>query len=604
MRMTRKILTSFIFFIAFFFGGLVKASAQEFSYTEHNVEVNILESGDAVFKSSLVLTNRDNLDLISGYQYILPALKPTNLSVKLEGVEMPTNVFSADYDNYSILEINFLDNVVKFNEAKNLEIYAYIPNFVTRKLDSRYVMLSSSGDESDSFRVYFPKSFNEPVFVSNRGYSLKDLGQSYEMLFNPMRPTFIIWGSEYYIDVESRLTLNNTNENNAVAFTQLIPDKFFQTVFYKNINSGKFGLEDQLGNRYAYIDMPKSSKVDSGFEAKIYKQIGELSMVNQDKYNFELRKSNVFSEIIDRYKEFYDDNSYLKLKLIYNDLVKEYPIDFSTAPPYKDNESLWNEIDLKNTLNSYDYSVLLTSIIEELEGIAEIRYGYVVISNFDDEIIQPHFWVVGNLGSDTFLLDPYQQIISGLEYFGSKTDFDRITVGIWDKESGNFGSLGLISENIDNPVKKIKLVDLGDFISEEINLVDVSSHDKKDIYSGFFYSEEFLINNPSEEYIKIDNILLDGYELTLDFLPSNFHLGLLPRKNNEIIISNLRENNYFFSGEKQSIFSFVFSSENIDSIDISKNNKFSINWGIFSLAPLFLIVFPIIFVLYRKTWRR
>ncbi len=605
-----KLHTCLTTIICIIFVGLISlktAEASNFEAIGHEVLIEILEDGSAQYTAQLNLKNNDSTNLISGYSYIIPSANTGVVTIDLNGNIINPPVYKTQDNLSSILDINFGDNVIKPGEEKKMRISVSLPNFVNEKFSTRYLLLNTSSDLTFSYKVRFPKSFNPPVFISTHEHTIKEFNENtYEIIFSNIKPTFIVWGDEYYIDIESRLVLNNQNDNEETTYFQILPDLEGQRIFYKTIFSGEYGIEDKFSNRFAFIRAPESTEIDAGYEAKIYKSRTDLSFVSDQHYNFGWPDNNKVVKDINIITQ--DESNTIEILRKANDrLIRNYPLEFSSAKPFDNPLEQWNSIEAKNSFNSFDYVYVLTSLVEQIGGKAEVRYGYVILDNSVEEIIQPHFWLIAEIEDERFIVDPYQQIVSGLDYFGADNDFDRLNVGYWHPKNETFGALGLFSNKPDSPVKKISLKDFGDFISENNaeNYVDgiINSTSEK-IYSGFFYSASLELTNNLNNFLLIEQVRFNSDNYKFKNLPENYYLGILPNKKNVIELDSLRNNNFLFVGKKEDSITLIFRDSTINDITLKNLKEFSIHPLTILILPVLSFFTIIIFLIYKIAWKR
>ena len=587
----------FAFFTSVFY--LKKINAQDFSAFNHEVKLEVQENGNAIFKSEILLQNNDNSYLIEGYQYILPTSKAQIATVAVDNKVISSPIYRHEDEN-SVIDISLGESAIKPNESKLLKINTIIPGFIKEKYTVKYLLLRAGQDNANKYTLTFPKSFGLPVFISTRNYRVTELENTYSIEFFNVKPTFITWGDRYFIDIESKVIINNEQHRELASYFQILSSNKSQKVIYKKIFSGEYGIEDKFLNRYAYIKAKGNSSIEAGYEAKVFKEVNNLNIKIDRKYNLNWEEggeiTKKFNEIISG-----EDDLLSIVEFVNKKLISNYPVEFTSAKPFTDPKNHWEVLDNKTSFNSFDYCFLLTSLIEKLGGKVEVRYGYVVISDFEDLVIQPHFWIVTQINQNTILVDPYQQVISNIDYFGSENDFDRITVGVWHPEINTFGSLGLIDNNEKAPVKKISIKNYGDFVNAK-NTIQPLETKIKEVFSGFYYSLELPVENKTNNFIKIKNIFVNNNDHLLSYIPKEFTLGLLPNKINTIKITGLRYTNFLLTGQRKDVINIKLEDRSFNDIAIPKDIILKINTVVYLFLPIIIFASITIFI-YIKKWK-
>ncbi len=597
-----KLYTLFIIVFVLFTFALGDVRAQSFDAIDHKVRIEILESGDALYNAEVILKNNEFDQIIRGYEYILPSINPELVTVSIDDNIVDAPVYKYQEEDYSAVDAYFSGYVIKPGEQKKLTITATLPKFINERYSTKYLLLKASGDRTFDYKVHYPKSFGLPVFLSSKNFQLSEYNENtLEINFLDIQPTFIIWGNEYYVDIESRLILNNPDKREATSFFQLLSNNSSQEVNYKQVLSGEFGLEDQYNNRFAFINTKGNSKIEAGYEARIRKTVKQLDFNIDKKYDLNWPEDNKVVKDIESIIE-NNEEPFQIIKKANNRLITNYPVEFTSSPIFEYSEKHWQYLDTKKFFNSFDYCYVLTSLIEKVGGKAEIRYGYVLINNFNETLLQPHFWLIAEINEEIFIVDPFQQIISGLEYFGAENDFDRLTVGTWHPDIETYGALGLFSNQKDAPVKKVRITEFNSVLGLN-NTIDATAINTDDInYSGFYYSDDITINNQTPNFLTVDNIRVNGWKKDLGFIPEGYTLGLLPGKNNNITISGIRNLNFFYSGEREDVISLNLNDNQKESIDVKVVNSFIISPIIFFLIPVMVLIILMIGYLTRKRW--
>ncbi|MCA9381614.1 transglutaminase domain-containing protein, partial [Candidatus Dojkabacteria bacterium] len=426
---SKVIITCLIAFVGLIFF-ISKVSAQSsYEVIDHSIEVDLFENGDAYFRAELTIINNDPNNVVSGYNYVLPAKNVINPTVEFDGQTMSLPVYAQPGSSFSNLEIDFGDNVIKPNSAKKIVINAKLSSFVKLNFEAKYILFQPTKDQINSFAISYPASFGVPLYISDSNAEQKQNNASIDSikLSSTKNLVLIMWGDEYYVDVQTESQISNRADKPVQTLFELIPDTQSQLVAYNNITNGEFGLRDTYGNDFATLNLAAAESKNIGFEARIKKVQSSLEKNISTKYEINLPK--LFSEDLSNRTL---DNILAKenLENIYDYLIETYPLEF-TQTKEADIQNFDEYLQNKKSLNSFDYSAVLATYAESLGLDAEIRYGYVVLKPGEETTLQPHFWVVVFSDEDSYIIDPYMEITTELHYFNLKYDFDRITFGVW-----------------------------------------------------------------------------------------------------------------------------------------------------------------------------
>jgi hypothetical protein len=594
-----KIIFLTIFFLLVTLTSIVatsKVKAQDFQILDHTITIDIEEDGTAEYTAKLKILNSGNENVLTGYEYILPTTKPVKSSVKLRGRDVVAPVYRIDEGPYSLIDISFGDDVLAQNQEIDIKITATLQSFVKSRKDTKYLMLRSTNDRIDQFTINYPESFGKPVLATQKKDDIAEEKDSGTLELGAFNSALLIWGTEYTIDVSSRLTILG-GQTNTIARIPLIPELPGQSVDYRRVFSGQYGLYDRLDNVYAAVSLDSSKETDVGYEARVTKQPQKIEIRSNLEYNFNWQEE---LELINRL-EFEESNDlFLSLESLHNALISEIPADFSTSEVFTDSTEYWNSLDKKEGLNSFNYCYILTAYAEHIGLDAEIRYGYPVIPDLLSDVIQPHVWCVFSDGENTILADPFYQVVNNLVYFGAQYDFDRITIGTWDPGLEENALLGLMSDNESKVIKTISIEEFGNFTSQSPELT-MTVPDKEGVYSGFFFDLYTTVKNDTSKLLNIDKVIFRDKEIA-QVVSEDYRYSLLPNQSNEIRITGLR-NPYFFSGGSLSEkIGLTFVNEDIQAVMSTVKVKYKIHLPLFAFswsALSILIVFSSIFV-----WKR
>jgi hypothetical protein len=576
---------------------LVNTKAQDFITTTHNVEIKINEDSSATFIIDLNLKNNDILELIGGYNYIIPVQNIELSSVTLDAQPLSYNSTNIAGGIFSNLDISFADKPIKPGEQKNLKIQFNSKDFLKKKNSISFFKLEKSKDLIDSLVISYPSILGDPSLIVSSNNTLQVGDNNYKkILINNPKSIIAIWGDNYSYDFKTNFTITNTSERATQGIIGLISDQPNQEVAYKTVANSEFGVVDNFQNYYSYMKIePKSQKV-AGFEVKFRKKLGNINLNNLE-YNLGFPENNNLLESIIDYVNRYEDVE-SKIRAVNDYLLINYQPDNDEKLDYKNIDDQWESLERKEKLESFDYCYIITAYAEYLNLEAQINFGYVLIPG-EISILAPHFWCYVDFGEKTILIDPYLEAMTNYDYYGLKNDFDRVTFGIWHPSQRHNDALGLLSKA--KPSQKIELIDIKELKTTD-NLIDFSMEvDSGTVYSGFPHTYDFKFTNNSSQFIPLKSLYFDNknYSNKLNLL-QDLKIALLPGQVNNISLSSLRTNNIFESRQRNIEIEFELESEISQSISKEVPIKLEIYKDVLMTSAVILLLIMLMTIVIIK----
>ncbi len=569
-----------------------KAQASNFAIQKNELQIKVNTDSDTKFTSVIEIKNNDKSKIVSGYEYILP-FKATDVKANLNKIDSSVKISTLEGD-YTKLEIDFNTNIIAPGKSKNLVITGSVQNFIQYKGNTRFLILNSTKDSKTKTVISFPESFGEPNFTTIANIEKITEDKLTTLNLKNRDSLILVWGNEYITDLKTSYKLKNDQNRILKTFINLIPDTYSQDVEYNSVYNSLFALFDALGNTFAVTEIHPLQENEVGFEARVIKKYKELKITDID-YEFNLPAGSALTKAID--EKVSEETNYLKLKQVNDFLVTSFKISDGEFN-FTDLNTQWKSMEQKSKYNSFDYCFVLTAYAKKLGYKTQIEYGYVLLPFNSTKKLEPHFWCVFKDEEKAFMADPYLEVSKGMDYFGTQSDFDRVTMGVWHYNQNYNNALGMLKK--DNFIKTLELTEVQ--INNSYDEYKISSLDSNTTaYSGFYHNLDLLIINPTNKVQKFKSLKYRGnnFNNSLRIL-DDLYLALLPNQENKIKIPRLRTYNFFENATKE--VDIKFTTQDDTEIDFKVMIKYVVNDGAI-IAGVVIFNAVLIFTVYL-IWRR
>ncbi len=593
--------STLIFIIAFFSFSVSKVEAAQFSSSDYSLKITITKDS-TTFEASMLLQNSDVLSLINGYDFIAPFTGLNSVFVTLEGSPVNFSIVDMLPGEVSKVSIDFSNNSILNNQAKQLVIKGQITNFVKSLGEFKYAYLSQVNDKISSLTINYPNDYGSVSFNTFGSLEQTSLDTTSEMVIKNYNAGLITWGDEYTIGIETNVAFLNESSSDIQSLLNIIPNRLGQEVYYTNVKNSLFGLYDGQGNYYANVNIPAGTSKESGFITNVRKY-SAITVPGGIVYNFGFPADNsLVSDIDGQIRN--GTSSFESLKILNEFLLQKFELDTAPQDRFENEAKYWFDLTQKDQFSSLDYSFIIAATAEHLNLKAQINYGYVVLPKQSGESISPHFWVVIDDGSKTFIIDTFMEKLTGLSYFGLTTELDRVTMGAWNPTLKYNNTLGLLSES--NFSQGI-VINTNPKITTTSSDISIKSLEIPDSYAGFYHGAKLEVENSSSKFIPVDAITYYGYNFSnsLKLFP-DLKLGLLPKQTNIFSLYWLRNPNFFDLGRKEVTLTFQLNNPNgIESIFANAGVEYRINYYALIIAVIAgFITFAGVVIFVKKALRR
>ncbi|MEP7104119.1 MAG: hypothetical protein ABI721_05430 [Candidatus Dojkabacteria bacterium] len=543
----------------------IKVHAQYLEPEIYRTTINIFENSSANTLVEFQLRNSTQDKFLSAYEFSLPIKNPQNIAITLD--DNPISFTTDNANGYTDIKADLGSGSIPPGATKMLKI-----NFTVNKILSErsqvkqlYVprLFSEAQLSNTKYIVNFPSSFGNPIFVDLSNANTTDMGNGQKRFeTNTTNGLLVVWGSQYFFDVESNFTIKNDSDSLKSTLFNIIPKLPTQDVSYSSIVGGDYGLYDSFGNDFAYTQLDPHQSKDISFKARVYLKETDPVLRYPDKYSLEFNKySSLAKKLGEKITDQMDD--FVKLKTL-NDLMS------MTLRPSKNErinlellKDIWTRADSTSNLNSFEYCSIIISYAENLGLRGKMDYGYILVpENINLDISLPHVWCDVSINDKSVMFDPLLEALTGVQYFDRQPN-DRIQFGTWHPSQQYNNALGLLGNS--EGLVKLNFTDITD-LEEKPKASDLTiSFDlPAKSFSGEFFDGFINIKNDSSKVLRITDIELNmETELSKLIYNQNLTKSVLPKTTNKISLNNLREPNFLYDGEK-----VYKASLNFDDVDI------------------------------------
>lgn len=588
----------FLFLICF---GLVTISlfssikAQEL---EDMVEINISDPESSQINITFNLKDPSNVNYLTGFDLAFP-------------FEINGEVVATINDSTVSASSNFVEGKSEINiSAENLAVDLSADTwlkltFSTENLartkygvDYLYIPALSSNFnlKNIKFKVIYPDGFEEISYVS-----ANDLEQisSTEVNINSDNSLFVIWGEEALVNLKLDTKLTNSSaKDEGVLFN--LPSGESQSVVYNDFPDFDGGVYDKYLNNYVI----KNITAGGSFSILLNSDI-TLSKYNIEnipdlpKYNWKIKEDNLFASELIKSVEAMPDNS-SKIQGINDYLVEALSPYIAEKVDLALISGIWDKLNGSGQFNSFEYCYLAISAAEHFGFKGHLAYGYLILPEFLlAEERTPHVWCEINDGDQNYFIDPFLEDQFKISY-NFQRPIDRILFGRWYPTMQYNNILGLVSNSSD---------ELNATISEVISPIKVkntfgieSALQEETLYSGDYYYIDINLNNSSNYFLQLKDILIDERSYISTLSVQNFFPALMPEKETLFTFNNLVESNILFFGNKNITLEAKVDNQNIDPshLKATQSVNFNINFmNIFKELVVIAVIVALIIVLYK-----
>ncbi len=544
----KKFLLVLLFTIGLLLLFTLKINAQ--SNSTYSLDLRVNESGSGDFQLNVLLRNVSSDQLINGYEIKLPYKQIGNTSIRLNNKDVIYKITNSDA--VSNIKIEFMDMPILPQNIGNLQI-----NFSVSKLINEFystkklfipLILAKDLRGNIKYAIHFPKSFEDPIFVSSSKYRVQDWSDDSKRIeIETDKGLFFIWGKGMIIDLQSTYNIFNEKKEEVQSLVSLIPDYENQKVLYKEIIGGEYGLVDDVENAFSLVNLEPEKQKEVGFTTRVELRPNNIDSIYPEKYNWALDTNSTEGKNINNELNKSED-TLAKLKNV-NDFI------VNKLNPYKDEkidlervENIWKRLEGSSNFSSFEYCYLMTSAAESIGLKARIDYGYIIFQGNDNaDFESPHVWCEAQVDGKNILLDPYMEDLVGITYF-NLSQIDRVKFGVWHPNQDYNNALGLIGSSKIKP--KLNIINI-DRLNDSLPDITMSLRFPESVFSGEYYSGEMSITNLTNNLIRFNSLKLEDENIDGNIKYSKFSLALLPHQVNKIELMNLREKNFFLDGSKQ-----------------------------------------------------
>ncbi|MFS8130629.1 MAG: hypothetical protein ACMG57_01480 [Candidatus Dojkabacteria bacterium] len=551
----RKVFLSVLTTIVLTFSLSVVSPHLKAQYIEpeiYKTTLDVVDNYSASASIELQLRNTTTDKFMEAYEFSIPIKNPQNISVFLDS--QPVTFTTPTVSTYTDLKIDFGNNAIAPSAIKTLKINFYVEKVLAERSSVKQLyiprLFSEATLSNTKYTVTFPASFGDPVFVDLSNTNTVDLGNGRKKFeTNTSNGLLVVWGSDYSFDVESKFTINNDSDSVKYTLFNIIPKLPTQEVTYSSVSGGDYGLYDSYGNDFAYTQIDPHSSKEVGFQARVSIKESDPLFRYPDNYSLVFNQDSGIAKKL-AVKVTDSTENFVKLRTL-NDILalnvhpsKNERINLDLL------KDIWERADSTSNLNSFEYCSIIVSYAESLGLHGKIDYGYILVpENINLDISLPHVWCEVSVNDNSVMFDPLLEALTGVQYFNRKPN-DRIQFGTWHPSQKYNNALGLLGNS--EGLVKLTFTNLSEMdTTASTDKLKVDFKLPTNGFSGEFFDGFLNIQNNTSKVLRITDIALNG-DTQLDKLIYNENLtkSVLPKTENKISLSNLREPNFLFDAKK------------------------------------------------------
>lgn len=533
---------------------LTKSNISATTISSADIKIDITSSSQTFVTVNINFTNTSP-ELVSSYNYIAPFRRVSNVNVKLNSSPIEYAIETAQDPRYSIIKANFASSPVRSGITGSITYTFQAQSTISQRNNLEYLFIPGTKDIYTTYSLSYPASFGAPSFVLPSEYNLISTANTYQLNFNSNKSAVLAWGNEYSASFSSNTNIINNSEKNIKTLYQIPANFDNQDILLKEDQSNSAWF-DSSGNHFLSHQLNSAEQKEIEI---IFQVTKKLTTFNSIKPISDLTKR--FDEINSfvglQNINYESQNKIQELERVHDQIIEKFQISQITNTNFASYDEYIDTLTRKRELNSFDLCFVITSYAQKLGISTAIEYGYIILPDTFGNEIEPHFWCKILNNNEVILLDPYFEALTGIKYFGSKSDYDRVKFGVWDTNQDYNKAIGLLDQQ-----GYLKTISFTDIAFENNTGIEVDNQ-SIEINSGLYQTVELKIQNRSDTFVPLNSIS----NFSLSNRNNNLLKPAIKPGENIIQISGLFESNPFSNYVK-----------NIDlTFNLGLNNQFVIN---------------------------